>query len=187
MQNECSYVIEYFRSHGNADLTILSTAAFKRKQTPKPKQILCIHVSNGVPSIRVGWTRELEPFLLCSDQIILALFNYTSIVLTSSANGKDYAQLILIPLTSGEPAVHHFWQEITQYNSCVSDFIPSNLKKQFHRCPRITKWSHFCWFPSLLLQTISIYKNRKPNWFCTMFLLLWPHKRNLLNIAKWCY
>lgn len=49
-----AHVIEYFRSHGNADLTILSTAAFKRKQKPKPKQILCICLSNGVPSIRVG-------------------------------------------------------------------------------------------------------------------------------------
>lgn len=46
---------------------------------------------------------------------------------------------------------------------------------------------HFCWFRSLLLQTICIYKNRNSNWFCTMFLLLWPYKRNLLNIAKWCY
>lgn len=33
MQNECSYVIEYFRSHGNADLIISSTAALKGKQT----------------------------------------------------------------------------------------------------------------------------------------------------------
>ena len=72
MQNECSYVIEYFRSHGNADLTILSTAALKGKNT---KQNLCIHLSNGVPSVRVGWNRELEPFILCSYWIILALFN----------------------------------------------------------------------------------------------------------------
>lgn len=69
----------------------------------------------------------------------------------------------------------------------VNDLIPSNFKKQFHRCPRVTKWFNFVDFCSLMLQTISIYKNKKPNWFCTVFLLLWPYKRNLLSIAKWCY
>lgn len=43
--------MEYFRSHGNADLAILSTAALKGKKPPEPKQI---HLSNGVPSLRVG-------------------------------------------------------------------------------------------------------------------------------------
>jgi len=33
LQNDCSYVIEYFRSRGNADLTTLSTAALKGEKT----------------------------------------------------------------------------------------------------------------------------------------------------------